>query len=315
MNRRKPKDESAPTPGGLGTLAALLGAAVAAAALIAPPVFALLLRAGRAYPAARGLRDLDFVSVLTRCLLGAILLALALGGRRLGLVPLLRRTLAPARAPWSRALALAAAGLALVLALLGAGLASGAYALPAPPGMSGLLAALAKLTLAALVTALLEEILFRGALHGLLRRSGGPVLAALVGSAIFSAVHFARPHPAIHEVAGHWYSGFRQLLYLFRPPGAVYPGPEVATLFVLGLALCVLVERTGSLWPAIGLHAGLVVGMRMGMAWLVRTEAPAFWFGRSAHITNSWAGVAAGTLVLLALLRRPGPAPAPDGPP
>jgi hypothetical protein len=68
-----------------------------------------------------------------------------------------------------------------------------------------------------------EEILFRGLVFGAFRRSLGPLLGALAASLVFSAVHLSL--------------------------SASVP------LVVLGLVLCYVYERTGSLYPAIAFHA------------------------------------------------------------
>lgn len=70
---------------------------------------------------------------------------------------------------------------------------------------------------------LVEEILFRGALLGALRTRLGPTLAILLSSTLFCAVHL---------------------------------DPFVAPqLFLLGLAMAHLRERTGSVYPGVVLHA------------------------------------------------------------
>ena len=75
----------------------------------------------------------------------------------------------------------------------------------------------------ALLPALCEELLFRGTLLGLLRRSAGPIATCLVVGALFGVVH----------------------LHLIRmlPTG------------ILGVLLCAAVWRSGSLWVPITIHA------------------------------------------------------------
>jgi sodium transport system permease protein len=75
----------------------------------------------------------------------------------------------------------------------------------------------------AVLPALCEELLFRGALLGLMRRSVGPILASVVVGLLFGALH----------------------LHLVRilPTG------------VLGILLCVAALRSGSLWVPVIIHA------------------------------------------------------------
>jgi membrane protease YdiL (CAAX protease family) len=83
--------------------------------------------------------------------------------------------------------------------------------------------------------ALVEELFFRGYLLRILPPSWSPKLATFVGALLFAA--------------GHWHRwGVRPLEHFFF-------------LFILGLALVVPAQRTGSLWLSIGLHAGHNLGV------------------------------------------------------
>ncbi len=76
---------------------------------------------------------------------------------------------------------------------------------------------------AVLVAPLTEEIIFRGYLHGVIRKYGGPWCAILVTAMLFAAIH-------VHL-------------------------PVLAPLFLLGLALSLVYEFTGSLWAPLLMHA------------------------------------------------------------
>lgn len=70
-----------------------------------------------------------------------------------------------------------------------------------------------------------EELFFRGFLYGALRNRLGPFAAAAAGGIVFGSLH-------------------------------VFTGLEaVPLLIVLGVILCLVYERTGSLYPCIGMHA------------------------------------------------------------
>ena len=71
-----------------------------------------------------------------------------------------------------------------------------------------------------------EEFLFRGFIFGALRNWRGPWPAAILTGILFGGVH-AFSAPAV----------------------------DLVPLAVLGVVLCLLYERTGSLYPCIGLHA------------------------------------------------------------
>lgn len=72
-----------------------------------------------------------------------------------------------------------------------------------------------------------EEILFRGFMYRCVRNRFGPAAASLIIGAVFGSIHYTGPDTLA-----------------FIPP-----------LIALGIAFCVLYERTGSLYPAIALHA------------------------------------------------------------
>lgn len=89
-------------------------------------------------------------------------------------------------------------------------------------GITGLLMAL---LLGAVVAPVAEEIFFRGFLYPGLRRSWGTGWALLASAALFAVIH-----------------GFTAVI----PP-----------IFVIGLVLAISYEITGSLWPAILIHAAM----------------------------------------------------------
>jgi membrane protease YdiL (CAAX protease family) len=123
--------------------------------------------------------------------------------------------------------------------------------LPDELGANGpLLNALAVIVLVTVIAPLGEELFFRGFFFGALRNWRGPVLAAILTGALFGLIH-----------AGS------------APVGYLVP------LAIFGMGLCLLYELTGSLYPAIALHAlnnsialganlkydaGIVVAMMIG---------------------------------------------------
>jgi uncharacterized protein len=74
-----------------------------------------------------------------------------------------------------------------------------------------------------------EEFFFRGFFYRALRSKYSVIVAALIDGALFGVIHYD-------------FSGADALLIL--PP-----------LAVLGFMFCLVYEKTGSLWPVIGLHA------------------------------------------------------------
>lgn len=81
-----------------------------------------------------------------------------------------------------------------------------------------------------------EEVIFRGYLHGVLRKYSGRWISLLVTSAIFAAMH------------GHL--------------------PALAPLFILAVALTLVYEKSGSLWAPILMHSAFnSVTVVVALAW------------------------------------------------
>jgi membrane protease YdiL (CAAX protease family) len=116
-----------------------------------------------------------------------------------------------------------------------------------------------KALLSAGVVAGMEEVLFRGGLHSIFRRSLTEGRALWATSALFAVVHFLKPNPALRWETVDWTSGFRlipEAFHQFADPLLVLGG--WVTLLVFGALLGWTVQRTGSLWMSVGLHAGVV---------------------------------------------------------
>lgn len=77
--------------------------------------------------------------------------------------------------------------------------------------------------MAVIVAPVAEEIIFRGYFYGVIRRFGGRLPALLTSSLLFAAIH-------VHL-------------------------PSMLGLGILAIILCLLYERTGSLWAPITMHA------------------------------------------------------------
>jgi membrane protease YdiL (CAAX protease family) len=139
---------------------------------------------------------------------------------------------------------------------------------------------LAWLPVTALVVSVLEEILFRGALQGAVRKTTVDDFAIVVVAVLFAAVHFLKP-PA-HGVPAtdiRWWSGLALLpdtLDQFRQPALLLGG--FSTLLVVGLILGYARERTRSLWMPVGLHAGWILG-KMGLLAVTRHSEAWPWLG------------------------------------
>ena len=129
-----------------------------------------------------------------------------------------------------------------------------------------------------ILVAVLEEFFFRGVL-GLAwwkaMKYRHPFGLIIFGALIFSAAHYLRPIAGPEEGWGAgWMAWGRLELWAGSPDGW-----KLAVLFLMGLILGRMVWDKGSLAGAVGLHAGLVAGLRWAeQAWpTVPQSAPGWW--------------------------------------
>jgi len=118
-----------------------------------------------------------------------------------------------------------------------------------------------------LAVGLLEEFVFRGALHAVLARVMRPRWTFFVIAAFYAVVHFfqAPRRLEIGEVdagTGFWMVGrlFGHFFSRFADPYFLLA--EFAVLLAIGLVLGYTRLETKSLWLGIGLHAGWVFGVK-----------------------------------------------------
>jgi len=129
----------------------------------------------------------------------------------------------------------------------------------------------------AIGASIVEEWLFRALLIGLWLRISGPVMACIGTSLVFAFVHFLEPPHGV-EIADPraWNAGFDLLGWIMRNYlSPQFIAAEFLTLFVVGLALAWARLRTGSLWLAIGMHAGWIFAFKtFNMLHLVAESNP-----------------------------------------
>jgi membrane protease YdiL (CAAX protease family) len=107
---------------------------------------------------------------------------------------------------------------------------------------------------------LLEEILFRGLVLGVLLRSGRKYFAMFVTSALFSILHFLKAPEHTSPVVT-WVSGFNSITHSFDQfTDPMLVAAAFTTLFVIGWILADARCETRSLWLPAGLHAGWIFG-------------------------------------------------------
>lgn len=120
---------------------------------------------------------------------------------------------------------------------------------------------------AGLLIAWLEETFFRGALWSAIRRQGGWLSAAVGSAALYAVVHFMKPAGLPAGMAFDWSGAFTMFIQVFVAGLDWQDLDSAATLFLAGLLLALVRERTGHIGWCIGLHAGWV--------WVIQTTRKA----------------------------------------
>jgi len=151
----------------------------------------------------------------------------------------------------------------------------------------------------ALVVSTLEEILFRGALFGGLRR-GQQWATALVGSsAVYALVHFFKNVEWTKPIK--WDSGLQvlgQMLQGMVDPHALAPGFFV--LLLAGVILGLAYQKTNALWFSIGAHAGWIFWLKIYGLFTVEHSTGFARLWGSSKLTDGW--IAAVVLLIGAVL-------------
>ncbi len=134
----------------------------------------------------------------------------------------------------------------------------------------------------AVAVSIIEEVFFRGALFGALRREMSWQGALAFLAPFFAIVHFLKPNPKAGKIEEPgWLSGFELIphaFWQFSEPMLVLKG--LLTLLMVGAILGYVVVMTRSLYLAIGLHLGWVFALRSFALTSHRVGPESIWFGR-----------------------------------
>lgn len=142
----------------------------------------------------------------------------------------------------------------------------------------------------AAVIATLEELLFRGALFGALRKAFHWIYALVLSSAFYAIMHFFE---SAKDPTGPitWLSGLQILPLMFANLGNFHAAvPGVFNLTVAGMLLAWAYQRAGNLYFSIGLHMGWIFWVR---AYAILTTMPHhadkwLWGSGRMAIVNGW---------------------------
>ncbi len=120
-----------------------------------------------------------------------------------------------------------------------------------------------KAILSGLVVGLIEESIFRGALFSSLYKKTSALLAISLTSLVYAAVHFLEYRGLPEGTETTWNTGMEILsgaLFRFSDPNII---DHFMTLFALGILLSMMRLRNGNIALCIGVHAGIVMAMKV----------------------------------------------------
>jgi len=281
-------------------LAGYLVAVFVGGALLAPWLYAGVQALAPHVPALESLSRMSFGryvnrGVLITALLGLPLFLRAAGVRSLRDVGFYRRGI-----PWRRVAGGFALGFVSLAAVCAIALLAGGRRLNLERTPGELAAQFAGALLTAAIVSVIEEMLFRGAIFGGLRRSMPWGAALAISSALYGIVHFMTRPVSPERV--DWLSGLRVLPTMLR--GMADPDQLVPAFFSLTLAGVVLglaYHRTGDIFASIGIHAGWIFWLKFYGS-LTRSVP-----GADAHVwgtrklVDGWLAFAALVVVLAAV--------------
>ena len=111
--------------------------------------------------------------------------------------------------------------------------------------------------------AIIEETLYRGALLGGLARKSGVLTAVVFSSLVYATVHFIR-FPSIADSAGSgWTTGFLILSDTFNRFLDPVIIDSFLSLTMFGIFLSLVRLQRGNIYQCIGIHAGVVMSIRI----------------------------------------------------
>lgn len=157
-----------------------------------------------------------------------------------------------------------------------------------------------KALIGGLLIGLLEETFFRGALYSAVRRREGVASAVLWSAFLYALLHFMKPGALPVGVSFDWGGAERMFVETFSGVFQWRHVDSMVALFLVGVFLALVRERSGHIGWCVGLHAGWVFVIQMTRQLTDGDEASAY-----AYLVGDYDGVigwlAAGWIGLLSL--------------
>lgn len=137
--------------------------------------------------------------------------------------------------------------------------------------MATIMERLTKAILAGLLIGLVEESIFRGALFTGLYKQTGAVITVFFSSLVYSTVHFIRYRDLPADTDIGWLTGISMMPEAFRRFHEWYIVDYFLTLFIFGVLLGLLRLKHRGIAACVGVHAGIVMLIKLGDYFTNRT--------------------------------------------
>jgi CAAX protease family protein len=131
---------------------------------------------------------------------------------------------------------------------------------------------LIKAVLAGLLIGLIEESIFRGALFSGLYKQTGAVITVFFSSLVYSTVHFIRYRDLPADTDISWLTGLSMMPEAFRRFSEWSILDYFLTLFIFGVLLGLLRLKHKNIAACIGVHAGIVMLIKIADYFTNRTH-------------------------------------------
>jgi hypothetical protein len=161
-----------------------------------------------------------------------------------------------------------------------------------------------------LLIALVEETFFRGALFSAIHRGGRVPSAVFWTAFLYALLHFMKPGTLPDGVVFDWAGSWQMFTEVFTGACQWKNLDSMAALFLVGLFLALVRERTGHIGWCIGLHAGWVFVIQVTRYVTDGNPASPYGFlagsydGMIGWLAAGWIGVLAVGFLLLGVRRR-----------
>ena len=273
--------------------ALVLAAGVVAAIVLSPFIAAALAASGFHLP---------FPRIFDRTVMATLLIAILSNARRFRLRERIARGFARAGKNAPRGLRGFAIGIAAIAILWAIAATLGGQGAPA---ISGLVHRAFKYVPAAVLIAIIEEGFFRAFLLDGMKADFGMRGAVAASSAAYALAHLVRSPARFYVVGLEPTVGARNVAAVaaqFADPHTALPA--MIGLVLIGLVLGEAFVLTGTVYFSIGMHAGLIVGLKSWPAIVAdRSALPRWLFGNGRFPLVSGVAAWAVAAVILALIR------------